>query len=88
MANYKFIDGKIYREVGTNDLEQVRLKITQVVNAVTPLQEEVRAKEAEINRLENDIAIKKKTIEQYVNAIADIELIKTAFPEQAKKLGF
>jgi peptidoglycan hydrolase CwlO-like protein len=91
---YKIVEGKIYKEISTNDLEQVRLKVEQVINCVTPLQNEIKVVEAEIASLENAIKAKRdkiaerqKRIDEYINAV-DVELIKAAFPEQAKRLGF
>mgnify|MGYP001184557579 CR=1 FL=1 len=91
---YEIIDGKVFKEVGTNDLEQVRLKLEQVANCVTPLQAEIKVIEAEIASMENiikakrdKIAERQKRIDEYINAV-DVELVKAAFPEQAKKLGF
>lgn len=89
MANYKIVDGKIYKEIGTNDLEQVRLKVEQVVNVITPLKAEITAYEAEKTRIDKEIAIREKNIDEYrQKLIADVELVKTAFPEQSQKLGF
>lgn len=91
---YKIVEGKIYKEISTNDLEQVRLKLEQVINCVTPLQAEIKIIEAEIASMENSVRAKKdkvaerqKRIDEYINAV-DVELVKAAFPEQAKKLGF
>lgn len=88
-GKYKIIEGKIYEEVATANLEQLRIKAEQILHTIMPIQADIERLKAEIRAKENEIKVKEGKIQQYIEALKhDAELLKLAYPEKAKQLGF